>query len=529
MSWVAVAIGVGVGAAASGIQAGIKGGSAGDILESMAIGGAMGGVGGGIGGAIAGPAAGAATSGVEGAATSATTQAATQAANQATAQAATQATTDAATQGITSAATTPLAESAGAQGIPAIGVDGLPAGTNSVLANPTAYTGAGAETTSDFLPASLTQPGIGEAPAGTNSVLANSPTPLQQGIAQGSQAANPEAFTNPVADELAAAAPPPPGSTPMMGENMTQEASANLAKQESMMGQHGEDTGNLLRKGVDTPASTNNISGYVKQGANWLKDNPEKAMIGGAVLLPLMSGGGGSNNGTPYQADNTNYLSPNFQRSVPQGYDPAKGYANGGGIVSGIPGAGIYKDAFGSTIGQVVPGLGDELFGSNAPAAKPMNPIVARALQAQQAQGAQPAQGMQPATQAQPMQMTPPAPQQPQQTQVATQTAANGGILQVDGHLGGYAHGGIPRLLSGAGDGVSDSIPATIAGKEPARLADGEFVVPARIVSELGNGSTEAGGKILQAMVDRVQARRSKTVGKGKVAVNSKARKDLPA
>jgi hypothetical protein len=76
---------------------------------------------------------------------------------------------------------------------------------------------------------------------------------------------------------------------------------------------------------------------------------------------------------------------------------------------------------------------------------------------------------------------------------------------------------------------VSDSIPATIANKQPARLADGEFVVPARIVSELGNGSTEAGARKLYAMMDRVQKARSKTVGEGKVAKNSRADKYLPA
>lgn len=93
--------------------------------------------------------------------------------------------------------------------------------------------------------------------------------------------------------------------------------------------------------------------------------------------------------------------------------------------------------------------------------------------------------------------------------------------------LGGYSDGG--RLLRGPGDGVSDSIPASIGDRQPARLADGEFVVPARIVSELGNGSTEAGAKRLYAMMDRVQKARQRTVGKGKVAVNSKADKYLPA
>jgi hypothetical protein len=96
-----------------------------------------------------------------------------------------------------------------------------------------------------------------------------------------------------------------------------------------------------------------------------------------------------------------------------------------------------------------------------------------------------------------------------------------------EGDLGGYSDGG--RMLKGPGDGVSDSIPATINDKQPARLADGEFVIPARIVSELGNGSTDAGAKRLYAMMDRIQADRKKTVGKGKVAVDSKAKKHLPA
>ena len=96
------------------------------------------------------------------------------------------------------------------------------------------------------------------------------------------------------------------------------------------------------------------------------------------------------------------------------------------------------------------------------------------------------------------------------------------------GSLGSYSDGG--RLLRGPGDGVSDSIPATIGRKQqPARLADGEFVVPARIVSELGNGSTEAGAKKLYAMMDRVQRARGKTTGKNKVAANSRADKYLPA
>jgi hypothetical protein len=104
---------------------------------------------------------------------------------------------------------------------------------------------------------------------------------------------------------------------------------------------------------------------------------------------------------------------------------------------------------------------------------------------------------------------------------------ARGGLSSAASHLGDYSDGG--RLLKGPGDGVSDSIPATIGNKRPARLADGEFVVPARIVSELGNGSTEAGARKLYAMLDRVQAARKKSIGKNKVAKNSRADKLLPA
>jgi hypothetical protein len=100
---------------------------------------------------------------------------------------------------------------------------------------------------------------------------------------------------------------------------------------------------------------------------------------------------------------------------------------------------------------------------------------------------------------------------------------AGGGLSS----LGSYSDGG--QLLRGPGDGVSDDIPARIGARQPARLADGEFVVPARVVSELGNGSTDAGAKQLYAMMDRVQKNRKKSIGKGKVAVDAKSRKLLPA
>jgi hypothetical protein len=90
--------------------------------------------------------------------------------------------------------------------------------------------------------------------------------------------------------------------------------------------------------------------------------------------------------------------------------------------------------------------------------------------------------------------------------------------------LGSYSDGG--RLLKGPGDGMSDSIPATIAGKRPARLAEGEFVVPSDVVSAIGNGSTNAGARELYAMMDRV---RQKRTGKPTQAKAIKPQKYMPA
>lgn len=99
---------------------------------------------------------------------------------------------------------------------------------------------------------------------------------------------------------------------------------------------------------------------------------------------------------------------------------------------------------------------------------------------------------------------------------------ASGGL----GSLGGYAAGGNPRLLKGPGDGMSDNIPAVIGNKQPARLADGEFVVPADVVSHLGNGSTEAGAKQLYKMMDRI---RQKRTGKKRQAPEVNPMKAMPA
>jgi hypothetical protein len=101
--------------------------------------------------------------------------------------------------------------------------------------------------------------------------------------------------------------------------------------------------------------------------------------------------------------------------------------------------------------------------------------------------------------------------------------AAKGGVMGGKYNLGSYSDGG--RLLKGPGDGMSDNIPASIADKQPARLADGEFVVSADVVSGLGNGSTDAGAKHLYKMMDQVRKARTGRKSQGK---QIKAEKFIP-
>ena len=186
-------------------------------------------------------------------------------------------------------------------------------------------------------------------------------------------------------------------------------------------------------------------------------------------------------------ANNQGYVNDSVQMMARGG----TAYADGGGILGALPGSDIMKSVYDTTPGNMIsPDLTKFLFGTPDDQLTEEQKAKKKELIAQQGQ----AQGM-----------------------------AHGGISD----LGGYSDGG--RLLKGPGDGVSDDIPASIAGKQPARLAEGEFVVPARIVSELGNGSTDAGAKRLYQMMERIQSDRKKTTGKGKFSDNPKAYKHLPA
>jgi len=91
-------------------------------------------------------------------------------------------------------------------------------------------------------------------------------------------------------------------------------------------------------------------------------------------------------------------------------------------------------------------------------------------------------------------------------TPIPTQTMAAGGIL-------GLKEG---KYLAGASDGMADQVPATVDNVEPAALSDGEYVIPADVVSHLGNGSSDAGSKRLYAMMDKVRQARTGTEKQGK-------------
>lgn len=94
----------------------------------------------------------------------------------------------------------------------------------------------------------------------------------------------------------------------------------------------------------------------------------------------------------------------------------------------------------------------------------------------------------------------------PAQEKIEPQMLATGGIAELK--KGKY--------LDGASDGMADKVPATIDGQQEARLSDGEFVIPADVVSHLGNGNSDAGAKVLKDMMDRVRKARTGNEKQGK-------------
>jgi hypothetical protein len=128
--------------------------------------------------------------------------------------------------------------------------------------------------------------------------------------------------------------------------------------------------------------------------------------------------------------------------------------------------------------------------------AAPAAPMSAQGLQALNA--ANPAQQRRPGG--------PRVPLTPIETAIPPQNMAAGGIAQLK--KGQY--------LAGATDGMADKIPASIEGEQEARLSDGEFVIPADVVSHLGNGNSDAGAKVLKEMMSRVRKVRTGNEKQGK-------------
>ena len=301
-----------------------------------------------------------------------------------------------------------------------------------------------------------------------------------------------------------------------------------------------------------TPPSA--LDNGMAKAMKFAKEYPLPAMAGaymGASALGLLNPSGATFNNAPYDGPLSKYkLSPNFQGSFANPanfqYNPAtnRRYADGGGIMG--------AESFDIPVGYAEGDMVDEYVpeyakgGSLSDSIESYQKMLGGQPQAAPAraadvgiyydqdpdtryQDALTAAQIRQAKVNQRAYVSPPVAKRPTpmgQLQMASVKprkqsdssgdveARHGGIMHSS--LGNYAAGGNPRLLKGPGDGMSDNIPATINGRQPARLADGEFVIPADVVSHLGNGSTEAGAKHLHAMMDKVRKARTGNPKQGK-------------
>jgi hypothetical protein len=314
----------------------------------------------------------------------------------------------------------------------------------------------------------------------------------------------------------------------------------------------------IAQTNIAPPPPPSGLEAGFDKALKFAEKNPFTAMTGaymGASALGLLNPSGATFNNTPYDGPLSKYkLSPNFQagNANPANfqYNPAtnRRYAEGGGIMGADPYSIPVGYAEGEMVQNDVPeyAKGGSLSDSITSYQKMLGgqPQAAPARSADvgiyydqdpdtRYQDALTAAQIRQAKVNQRAYVSPPAAKRPEplgRLNMPTSAknkdsveAAHGGIMHSS--LGGYAAGGNPRLLKGPGDGMSDNIPATISGRQPARLADGEFVIPADVVSHLGNGSTEAGAKQLHAMMNKVRKARTGNPKQGK-QIN--ARKYMP-
>lgn len=244
--------------------------------------------------------------------------------------------------------------------------------------------------------------------------------------------------------------------------------------------------GEVAAGGGVTPST--GIAGMLDSAKNWVTTNPKTAIGLGLGAAALMSDR--NKYGTPEQKPYDGPLSK--LKYDPDRYSPLE-------VRPPVPYTPVYKDYRGMAFGGLTDSLSTQMGDEIANAFLPKKNLYAT-----------------------PPLMYDPARYDPEvgTKMVARPGMAGGGIAD----LGGYSDGG--RMLKGPGDGMSDSIPATISNKQPARLADGEFVVPADVVSHLGNGSTDAGAKQLYKMMDKVRVART---GKSMQGRQINPRKYIPA
>jgi hypothetical protein len=318
----------------------------------------------------------------------------------------------------------------------------------------------------------------------------------------------------------------PAGSAPMTSYELSAPAS---------------NTGLRLPSGIPSAEPPSALMKGLNSAAEWAKENPFTAMTGaymGANALGLLNPSGATFNNAPYSGPLSKYrLSDNFQagNANPADYQYRPRYAVGGAIPVGYDEGGTPLDAqnyaAGGSLSDSIEQYQKMLEGQRqaAPAVSHDVGIYYDQDPDTRYQDALTAAQIRQAKVNQRAYVSPPVAKRPMpmgQLQMASVKpkkqgdsgsdveAAQGGIMHSS--LGGYAAGGNPRLLQGPGDGMSDNIPATINGRQPARLADGEFVIPADVVSHLGNGSTEAGAKQLHGMMDKVRKARTGNPKQGK-------------
>lgn len=506
MSWVGVMIGVGVGAAAGGIQAGLNDGDAGDILKGMALGGAMGGAGGAAGTAITGAIGGAAAGTAGGATTGAAGSAGT--------------------QGIGQLAANPLTEVTTSQVVPqtiapqALSEVATPSWGQSFIGNTfnTPVTGTAAKIGGSALEQGVYGAGIGALGSGVTGQdpLKGAATGMIAGGIGGAAQAG-----------LASQA----GATGFLGK-AGQFAAEHPVITSGGIGMLAQPMLNGMMSGSETPSPTEQKSQFAWGGPKYAYSpssykpydlSQHRDMF--PIYQPSYYAAGGLTDVDGYmsQAQNVNQgmskggpsdmgiPNPN-EVADPEGYtsNSVQMMARGGVARYGI-GGDISKVAD-LAVSTSLPG---QIFGWESASELPIvgglfnDPSRTASLTPEEKKKLMAAAAR---NQTVPVQADNNPPQQ----------MARGGIAS----LGAYSKGG--NLLDGPGDGVSDDIPASIENKQPARLARGEYVIPSRIVSELGNGSTDAGAARLDEMVKRIQTGRKKTLKGKDYAKDTKAYKHLP-